>query len=576
MLNLEHLIRQARGQAPVDLLIRNVQVINVLANEVHIEHVAVANGLVVGFGEYEARTVVEGTGRWLCPGLVEGHIHIESTLLAPDQFVAAVAPHGTAAVICDPHEIANVSGRAGVEALLAATADLPVAVFCMAPSCVPASHLETAGAHLTAEDIQALWATYPHRVLGLAEVMNYPGLLAGDDQIWAKLRVAGNRPIDGHAPLLGGKDLNAYILAGPGSDHEITSLAEAQEKLRKGMHIMIREGSHEHNLDALLPLLRDYTGPHVSLVSDDCHPTDLHRRGHLNYLVQRAIAGGVPPLRAIQATSINTARYFGLKRYGAIAPGCHASFILLSDIEKFQIDEVYLKGQRLDSHRLGLPAGIAFTNSIQRAPVEANHFSVPAPVPVPEPADPPVFRRIRVIGIQPGQIITEARELFPKQIDHQIVADPARDLAKLAVLERHHHSGQIGLGFVQGLKLPRGAIASSVAHDSHHLIVAGMNDPDMALAVNCLRDTGGGLVVVDQNTVRACLSLPLGGLMSDRPLAEVVRSLDDLNEACRQLGAPAQPFMILAFLALPVIPHLKLTDLGLVDVNRFEKVGLWV
>ncbi|GAB1409103.1 adenine deaminase [Desulfovibrionales bacterium] len=560
------LIAQARGLAPVDLLLRDCQVINVLSGEIHHAHVAVSDGVIIGFGDYAARTVVQARGRYLCPGLIEGHIHIESTMLDPVRFARAVAAHGTAVVVCDPHEIANVLGLSGIKWLLDITANLPVEIYCMMPSCVPATHLETAGATIQAEDIAFMLRTYPSRILGLAEMMNYPGVLSEDPSVMAKLRVAPGRPIDGHAPGLTGHDLQAYILAGPASDHESCHLAEAREKLRSGMHLMIREGSSEKNLHDLVPLVQEYNSQNCSLVTDDRHCDDLLRYGHLDYTVRLAIAQGIPPLRAIQMASINTARYFGLHRRGAIAPGFRADFMLLDDLEELSIAEVYLAGQPTKAHSWAAGPSIhTVTKSVHIA------MDPPVSLQIPAPAGP-----VRVIQVVPGQIVTESVELLPTVEHGRIVADPKRDIAKLAVLERHHGSGHIGLGLVRGLGLQRGALASTVAHDSHNLIVAGVNDQDMLTAVQALVASGGGLVCVCAGQICAQLPLPIAGLMSDQEPELVAQALDHLNAAARTLGCPESinPFMLLSFLALPVIPRLRLTDLGLVDVQEFSLVPL--
>ncbi|NLY41658.1 MAG: adenine deaminase [Desulfovibrionales bacterium] len=560
------LIAQARGLAPVDMLIQDCQVINVLSGEIHHAHVAVSDGVIIGFGDYAARTVVQARGHYLCPGLIEGHIHIESTMLDPVRFARTVAAHGTAVVVCDPHEIANVLGLSGIKWLLDVTTNLPVEIYCMMPSCVPATHLETAGAALDAGDIDHMLATYLRRILGLAEMMNYPGVLSEDPDVMAKLQAAAGYPRDGHAPGLSGHDLSAYILAGPASDHESCHLDEAREKLRKGMHLMIREGSSAKNLRDLVPLVQDYNSQNCSLVTDDRHCDDLVRHGHLDYTVRLAIRHGISPLRAIQMASINTARYVGLRRRGAIAPGFRADFMLLDDLEELSIAEVYLAGQPIDAHSWAAgPSAHTVTKSVHIAPDPPPSLTIPA-------HEGPV----RVIQVVPGQIVTESVELLPTVEHGHIVADPRRDIAKLAVLERHHGSGHIGLGLVRGLGLQRGALASTVAHDSHNLIVAGVNDQDMLAAVQALVASGGGLVCVCAGQICAQLPLPVAGLMSDQEPAQVTLALDQLNAAARTLGCPESinPFMLLSFLALPVIPRLRLTDLGLVDVQDFCLVSL--
>ena len=561
------LITLARGRLEADLLFKDVSLVNVLSGEIHLTDVAVADGVFLGFGDYPAKKIVDGCGRFLVPGLIDGHIHIESSQVLPSEFARLAAAHGTAAVVADPHEIANVMGVAGVEFMLAASANLPLSFFFMVPSCVPATAMETAGATLDAGAVAALLKKYPERLLGLAEVMNFPGVVNLEPQTMAKIdaaRVLG-KVIDGHAPQLSGFDLNAYIMAGPGSDHEATTVAEAREKLRRGMHLMLREGSREHNLEDLLPLVNRYNSTNCSLVSDDRHVIDLLHKGHLDYSIRKAIAGGIEPLNAIQMATINPARYFGLKKRGAIAPGYRADCLLLDDLESFAIAEVFLAGRpfsELDfsAPRIPLPGN---TISISELSEESFRIAVGG-------------ARIKVIGIIPGQLVTEKIVLEAKISNHLALADVDRDLAKLAVIERHHESGRVGLGFVQGLGLKRGALASTVAHDSHNLIVAGMCDADMLLAAQVVKDMGGGLAVVDSGRILGRLPLPVAGLMSVEKAETTAAALASLQDQAVSLGAVNDPFMILSFLALPVIPTLKLSDRGLIDVNEFSLTDLWL
>lgn len=562
------LIRAALGQEKADLLIANCRLVNVLSGEVHPASVGIKDGVVLGFGDYDAVETVDAGGRYLCPGLVEGHIHIESTLLHPVEFAKVAAAHGTSVVVCDPHELANVKGLAGVEWLLDVTRDLPLEVYCMMPSCVPATHLETAGAEISASDIAAMLAKHSGRILGLAEMMNYPGVLSQVPEVMDKLAAAGDLPVDGHAPALDGLDLNAYILAGPGSDHEACQLAEAREKLRRGMHVMIREGSSAKNLEQLLPMVNGFNSHNCSLVTDDRHCDDLVREGHLDHTVRLAIASGLHPVRAIQMASINTARYFRLRRRGAIAPGYRADFILLDRLESFSITDVYLRGQRLESAAWGRKASATVVEKSVRLPLlDKRCLDIPA-----HPG-----KMVKVIKTVPGQIVTELVRVEPRVVDGRVQADPASDVAKVAVFERHRGSGAMGLGLVRGLGLRQGALASTVAHDAHNLIVAGVDDRDMLLAVETLKDCGGGFACVRDGKVLAVVPLPLAGLMSDQTAPQVVDGLDRLNTAARDLGCPAyiNPFMQLSFLSLPVIPRLRLTDQGLVDVHLFEFVSLF-
>src|SRR5919206_2603931 len=541
---LKRRIDLATGQKKADLLVRNARVVNVFSGEIHKSDVAVADGIFVGFGpteEYKARdtrNVIDAQGLFMCPGLIDGHIHLESTFLTPREFCSIAALHGTSAVICDPHEIANVLGLAGIDYFLSSSVGLPVKIYVMMPSCVPATHMETSGAVILDRDIYQYMNSNPALVIGLAEMMNYPGVISKDDQTLSKLIAAGSKPKDGHAPLLSGKSLDAYVVAGLGSDHECINLNEAIEKLRKGMHIMIRQGAHEKNLQDLISLINDFNSSHISLVSDDRDVIDLKENGHMDYLVRTAISFGLPPIRAIQMASINTARYFGLKNIGAIAPGFRADFILLDNLESFEISEVFLDGKRIDNNK----------RSISRIKNEADFivnnnncssFFLQNTMHIKRVDDPNMFvipanststsSLLQVIGVIPGQIITQKRIIQAKVDRKYAVADAQRDLAKLAVIERHHRTGNIGLGFVQGLGLERGAIASSVAHDSHNVVVAGMNDIDMLIAARYISLIGGGLVVADNEKIAASLLLPIAGLMSNQPIASVISDLKAVN-----------------------------------------------
>ncbi|MDP8941431.1 MAG: adenine deaminase [Thermoproteota archaeon] len=590
ILGLERKIKLAKGQEKVDLLVKNAKIVNVFSGEIHKADVAIADGIFVGFGgegeeEYNTKNLYDAQGRYMSPGLIDGHIHIESTFLSPREFCNVVAPHGTSAVICDPHEIANVLGLKGIDYLIQSSLGLPVKFYFMMPSCVPATHMETSGAAILDKDITEYVDRYPELVIGLAEMMNYPGVIDEDKEILSKLIAVGSRPKDGHAPLLSGKSLTAYIVAGMGSDHECTNLKEAIEKLRKGMHIMIRQGTHEKNLQDLIALVNDFNSFAVSLVSDDRDPIDLKKNGHLDYLVRTAISFGLPPIRAIQMASINTARYFGLKNIGAIGPGFKADFILLDDLESFRISEVFLGGNRIDSryaNRIKNEADSVLSNNNSSSSSflqntmyiksinDSNMFVIPT--------NSTTSSRLQVIGVIPGQIITQKR-IIPAKLDKKYgaVADAQRDLAKLAVIERHHRTGNIGLGFVQGLGLERGAIASSVAHDSHNIVVAGMNDNDMSIAVRYITSIGGGLAVAENGYITAGLPLPIAGLMSNQSIESVISNLTALNQACLKLGNNVikDLFMLLSFLSLSVIPSLKLTDKGLVDVDKFRFTSLW-
>ena len=572
-ITLKDIIQYSRGEKRADLLLKNGQVVNVFTGEVVRADVAVARGLIIGVGQgYSAIETIDLAGRFICPGFIDGHLHIESTMLTPYQFARAVLPHGTTTVICDPHEIANVLGISGIHYMLEASEGLPVTIYFMAPSCVPATHLETAGASISADDIATL-LTRP-RVLGLAEMMNFPGVLLQIPEVLAKLEVTRKRgmPVDGHAPSLSGRDLQAYIAAGITSDHECTRPEEALEKLRAGMYLMIRQGSAEHNLEDLLPVVTAENSRRCILVSDDRHPDDLMDRGHMDYSIRLAVRKGLNPVTAIQMVTLNPAERFRLWDRGAIAPGYRADMVILNNLEDMQVEKVFVWGQLVAEQgnvlSFSRPEVKSRTSSINIKNSKLN-FAIPART-----------GRIRVIGVIKDQIVTEMLEVeakIAKAKEKMAVSDIERDILKLAVIERHKDTGNVGLGFVRGIGLRRGAIASTVAHDSHNLIIVGTNDFDMKFAANCVAEMGGGLVAVDNGQVKASLPLPVAGLMSDEPLENVRKKMDRLLSVTKELGSPlANPFMTLSFLALPVIPALKLTDKGLVDVNKFEFVDLFV
>jgi adenine deaminase len=567
-------IAAARGEREADLVLRGGCVVNVFSAEVERTDVAVDDGVVVGVGEgYRGREEVDVSGRYICPGLIDGHIHLESTQLTVPEFARAVVPRGTTTVVADPHEIANVHGLQGVRYLLDSAQGAPLSLFLAAPSCVPATDLETTGGALDARDLAALYDD--PRVIGLGEVMNFPGVLGADQNVLAKIASARGAGLvaDGHCPGLSGRDLNAYALARIGSDHESTSAAEATEKLRRGMYVMIREGSAAHNLRDLLPVVNAQNSRRCCLVTDDRGPGDLLREGHIDHALRLAISEGIDPITAIQMATLNTAEWFGLDRrgYGGIAPGCRADLVVFDDLKAPVATQVYVGGRRAaEGGELKVdlpPARTALPHSVR---IDWDRFRGLS-VTVPEGR-----HQIRVIEIVPGQIATR-HSVAEAQIENGLaVADPDRDLLKLAVVERHRGTGDVGVGFVRGFGLKRGALASSVAHDSHNIIVAGADDDEMLSAVRILESLGGGQVAVADGEPLAQLPLPIAGLMSDRPLQEVAAAAEELHEAARSLGAVVDElFMVLSFLALPVIPVLKLTDRGLVDVERFAFVPLW-
>jgi adenine deaminase len=563
---LQSLLAVARGDQPADLLLKNGRVVNTHSCEIEEQSVAVAGGRIAGLGDYAAREVVDLRDAYLTPAFLDGHIHIESSLLSPAEFSRAVVPWGTGGVVCDPHEIANVCGVNGIRYMLAATEDVPLDVFVMLPSCVPATHMETAGAELSADDLEPL-LSHP-RVLGLAEVMNFPGVVFGDEGVLSKIAIAEGRPVDGHAPGVGGRWLNAYCAAGIGTDHESSSLEEAREKLRRGMAVLIREGSTARNLEALLPLVTPATAHRFAFVSDDRHADDLIREGHMNATLAKAVARGLDPILAVCMATSNTAAIFGRRDIGAIAPGRRANLVALEDLRAFRPLRVWREG-RLVAEEGKLVAEVrevsaeSVRGTVKIPGISADDLNIAA-----------TSAAVHVIDLIPDQIVTaRSTAKLPVQ-SGSWQADAKQDIAKLVVIERHGRGGGIGKGFVRGFGLKRGALASTVAHDSHNLICAGMSDKDMLLAVRTLAQ-GGGLTVVADGRVLAQLSLPIAGLMSDRPAHEVVNGIESLHRAARELGCPlSAPFMALSFLALPVIPHLKLTDRGLIDVDQFKPIEL--
>lgn len=569
-LNLPGLLAVARGDRPADLLFTGGRVINVFSGEILAASIAVKDGTIVGLGDYKAENIVDLKGKFVAPGLIDAHVHIESAMTCPAEFARAVVPFGTTAVIADPHEIANVLGVAGISYMLDASRGLPLSIFYAMPSCVPATPMETAGAVLDAAAVASLMGH--ERIIALAEMMNFPGAIAADPDVLAKMAAARQhgKPVDGHAPGLSGKGLNAYVLAGISSDHESVFIDEALEKLRSGMHIMIREGTGAKNLDSLLPLITPATAHQIMWCTDDRHPHDICGKGHIDMMIRRAISAGIDPVTAMRIGALNPARYFGLSRMGAIAPGRRADMIVLSDLENFTVAQVYTGGV------LAAEAGEMVLDRISReTPIPGSAMKVDtAALDFRIPAQ---GRRVRVIELVPGQIITRSTVMDASMKDGLAVADASRDMAKLAVVERHRGTGNIGKGFVTGFGIQQGALASSVAHDSHNIIAVGADDADMATAVRTVVEMNGGLAAVMDGRILARLPLPIAGLMSVEPLGKVRDLLDELLDAARRTGCRVpDPFMALSFLALPVIPELKLTDKGLFDVAAFTHVPLFV
>jgi len=551
----------ARGDEPADLVVRGGRVLSVFTREWLETGVAVVDGWIAGLGDYEGRDMLDATGRFVVPGFVDAHMHLESTKLLPDEFARLVLPLGTTAVVLDPHELANVLGTDGVHWLLDACDGLPLDFYFMASSSIPASEFESPRRPLRAGDLESLLRR--RRVLGLAEMMNFPGVIGGDEAELEKLALAAGVHVDGHAPGVLGRDLNAYAAAGIRSDHEALTLEEGRERLRAGMWLLIREASMARNLHALLPLVQEFGTSRIAFCTDDRDPEDIAENGHINGMVREAVAAGVAPEDAVVLATHNPATWHRLWHLGAIAPGYQADLLVLPDLDRFEPETVLKAGRpAAEIPRPDVPEWVKHSVRIQ--PIGERDFRIPW-----------LAGKARVIGLVPDQVVTEHLHEEPAVADGAAVADPSRDLAKIAVIERHLGTGRVGLGFVRGSGLQRGALASTVAHDAHNIVVVGVDDGDMARAVQRLAELGGGIAVVEGGEIRAELPLPVAGLLADAPLAEVIEKSLACNDAARALGwSGATPFLTLAFLALSVIPSLKITDRGLVDVDRFQLVPL--
>lgn len=575
MSDKRRLLAVARRDAAPDLVVRGARVFSAFTKEWLDADVAVAGGRIAGLGRYPASRseldgeVVDGSGRYLVPGFVDAHVHIESSKLMVDEFARAVLPHGTTAVVTDPHEIANVLGKDGIHWLLDACAGLPLEVFVMAPSNVPASPLESPREPLDLDSMRSVLTR--RRALGVAEMMNFPAVIRGDPAELAKTELEGATHVDGHAPGLVGGSLDAYLATGIASDHESTTYEEALEKRRKGMWVLVREASNARNLAALIPLITAYGPEHLAFCTDDREPDFIAEQGHINQMCRAAVASGVPAEDALLLASTNAAQCHGLKGLGAIAPGYKADFMLLPDLEGFRPERVFKAGKLVASGGQALPVATASApewvlNTVNNAPVAAADLAVPWS-----------GGAARVIGIVPGQLLTRSLPTELGTQDGVAVTDPDRDIAKVAVIERHHATGRAGVGFVSGFGLQRGAFASTVAHDAHNIIVVGVSDSDMAACVARLKELQGGIVVLDGGRVLAELPLRVAGLLSQEPYERVVGHMEALHDAIAGLGVKAPtPFMTLSFLALSVIPELKITDRGLVDVSAGRVVPLAV
>jgi adenine deaminase len=568
MRNIQQKLSVARGEQRAEQFFKNARVVNVFSGEIHKTNVAVEDGRVIGFGDYRAKKVIDLKGAYLAPSLIDGHFHVESSMLTAPEFARAVVPHGTGAVVIDPHEYANVLGLDGIRYVLESTKNLAVDFFIMLPSCVPATHLETAGARLTADDLKLM--IHDERIAGVAELMNFPGVYLGTKSELAKIAAGKGKAIDGHAPGLRGKNLNAYALAGVRSDHESVEVEEAREKLRLGMHILLREGSTERNLEHLLPLINAHNSQNCSFATDDKLAGDLVNEGHIDHAVRKAIKGGVPPIAALQIATINTARHYRLHNLGAIAPRYWADFVVFDDLKNFRVRQTYKKGVLVAENGKFLaknPAKVLLPRSTMNLRYAPDDLVVKASG----------AKKIRVIEIIPDQIVTKELIVAPKIENGEIVADTSRDILKMVVVERHRATGNVGVGFVRGFKLKRGAIGSTVAHDAHNVVVAGTNDADILRVIQELEKLQGGQVAVVDGKVKAKLPLPIAGLVTDQPLAKAMKLIDDLNAAAHTMGCElAAPFMALSFLSLSPIPSLKLTDQGLIDATRLKKIALFV
>jgi adenine deaminase len=565
---LSRLIKIARGEEPADLVIKGGRIVNVLSGEIYPADVAICEEVIAGVGEYSSSNELDARGKFITPGFIDGHMHIESSMVTVWEFAKTVMPHGTTTIMADPHELANVLGVEGIEYVLKTAKYQPLSVYVMLPSCVPATDLETSGARLKAVDLlpylDSPW------VLGLAEMMNYPGVVHQSEEVLEKLRVVGGKVVDGHAPQLSGRDLNAYIAAGIGNDHECTTVAEAQEKMRLGMSIAVREGSVTRDLLTLLPLIKPENADRFYFCTDDRTPADLITRGHIDSMVRMAIQAGLDPALAIRLATVNTARYFGLQKVGAIAPGWFADVNILTDLKACAVEKVFKRGHLVaeKGYLLGnkpMTAMIDVRNTVRIRPLGDSSFQIKAK-----------SGRARIMELIPDQIITRQVLAEPKRTNGHVVSDTKNDVLKIAVIERHHGTGNIGLGLTKGFGLRSGAIASSVGHDAHNINVVGANDTDMRAAVEQIVNMQGGLAVANNGQILASVALPIAGLLSNKPLPDVKDELDAANRATRELGCAVQePFMALSFMALSVIPELKLTDRGLVDVNQFKIVELF-
>jgi adenine deaminase len=570
--DISTLLAVARGDAPADLLLSGGRVVNVFTGEIESTDIAISGGRIAGLGSgYQARHKIDLAGSFVAPGFIDAHVHIESSLCAPAQFATAVLPRGVTSVVTDPHEIGNVAGGAGVRFMARNAAAVPLDVFIMAPSCVPATNMASTGCAMGVAELTAL--RQDGIAHGLAEVMNYPAVIHGDADMLAKIAAMSGRPIDGHCPGVAGKSLNAYVAAGVGSDHECIGPAEAREKLNRGMYLLIREATNARNLDALLPVITAQNSRRICFCTDDRTPGHLLTHGSVDEMVRRAIAAGLDPIEAIRMVTLNPSEWFGLGELDAIAPGRKANLVVFDDLRQPRPRLVFSGGRLVARDGAILPditamAAGAATEPLGKCQVQWDRLSLDIAA---------RSSRIRVIGSQRDQLTTEHRVMDCKAAAGRAVADVQHDVLKMMVIERHHNTGNIGIGFISGFGLRRGAIAGTVAHDHHNLISIGADDASMLTAAQAAAQAGGGLAVAVGEQVVTRLPLPIGGLMSDRPIAEVAAAYDRLLAAAREFGSTLpDPFMAMSFMGLEVIPALKLTDRGLVDVEKFQIVDLFV
>lgn len=566
---MENLIKVAKGEKKADLVIKNAKVVNVFNNKIELTDIAIYNGIIAGMAQnYEGDEEINLEGKYLSPAFIDGHVHIESSMCLPKEFAKAVVPEGTLTVIADPHEISNVFGLHGISFMREACKNIPLQVYMMLPSCVPATQFETSGFDLASYDLSFLIDA--PEVLGIAEMMNYPGVLNCNKEVMSKLKLGKSKykKIDGHAPNLSGKDLCAYVASGVMSDHECTTVKEAEEKLGLGMYVMIREGSAAKDLQALIPILKEGNTDRCILVTDDRHPTDL--KGHINDMIRQCVSAGVNPVTAIKAASFNTAKYFGLNNLGAIAPGYKADLLVFDNLEDFKPQIVFKDGQivaqngelTVDTEHNEIPK---LRGSVNVKWIEHEDFQIPAKTDT-----------VKAIEIIPGSLLTKATKSKIKIVNGLAEPNIENDVLKITVLERHRATGNIGKGFVKGFGLKSGAIASTVAHDSHNMIVIGTNDADMELAAIELVKSQGGKVVVNNGEVLAKLPLPIAGLMSDKPFDYVLEHCNMLREQVHKIGCKLDdPFMTIAFLSLSVIPELKITDKGVFDANCCKFIDIF-